>query len=399
MSSAIATPAAPAAWSAGESFYRVRGPLERADSPLVRAARQPLMLGLFLNLQDISISSYPTSNTWTFDYNADIVRQGEALGFDLAFSRTQWLPKGGYDGEASLDSFVALGGMAAITKSILLISTIHVLYGPWHPLHLAKFGATLDHISKGRWGINVVTGHRAVEHEMFGWQRIEHDKRYTMAGELFDVLNRLWTADDNYSHESVHSAWKVSNGWITPKPLYGRPVLVTATGSQAGIDFASRYSDILFITSPGGAHIDSALATLPPHIDAIRRTAASVEREVRTLINPVIVSRNTEKETQAYLDALLDNPPRPKGASFGHGHYDSDAHAWRGRSDKTHKQGYGLGGNIEIIGTPEQVVEQFIALKRAGIDGLQLGFADFRADLQHFGENILPLMKSAGLRF
>lgn len=400
MSSTIAAPVAPVpAKAAEESFYRIRGPLEYDDSPLARAARQPLLLGLFLNLQDISISSYPTSNTWTFDYNADIVRQGEALGFDIAFSRTQWLPKGGYDGDASLDSFIALGGMAAITKSILLISTIHVLYGPWHPLHLAKFGATLDHISQGRWGINIVTGHRAIEHEMFGWQRIEHDKRYTMAGELFDVLNRLWTEDENYSHESVHSGWKVSNGWITPKPLFGRPVLVTATGSPAGIDFASRYSDILFITSPGGAHIDSALETLPPHIETIRRTADSAGRKVKTLINPVIVSRDTERETQAYLDALLSHPPRPRGASFGHGHYDSDAHAWRGRQDKSHKQGYGLGGNIEIIGTPEQVVEKFIGLKQAGIDGLQLGFPDFRVDLEHFGESILPLMKSAGLRF
>jgi FMNH2-dependent dimethyl sulfone monooxygenase len=39
--------------------------------------------------------------------------------------------------------------LSAITKHILLVSTIHVLFGPWHPLHIAKFGATLDHISGG----------------------------------------------------------------------------------------------------------------------------------------------------------------------------------------------------------------------------------------------------------
>ena len=169
----------------------LKGPFDFDDSPLSRAARQPLLLGLFLNLQDINLSTLPTSNTWTFDYNVDLVRKAEELGFDLAFSRTQWLPKGGYDGEASLDAFVALGAMAAVTSKILLISTMHVLYGPLHPLHIAKYGATLDHIAKGRWGINIVTGHRAVEHEMFGWQRIEHDKRYDMTGELFDVVNSL----------------------------------------------------------------------------------------------------------------------------------------------------------------------------------------------------------------
>jgi hypothetical protein len=101
-------------------WARTQGPWDFPDSPLSRAARQPLLLGVFLNLQDIHISSHPTENTWTFDHNVQIVRQAEAPGFELAFSRTQWLPKGGYDGEASLDAFVALGAMAAVTKNILL---------------------------------------------------------------------------------------------------------------------------------------------------------------------------------------------------------------------------------------------------------------------------------------
>jgi len=379
--------------------FKLTSPYDYPDSPLAQAAQQPLMLGLFLNLQDIRITNLPTSNTWTFDYNAEIVRQGEALGFELAFSRTQWLPKGGYDGEASLDAFVALGAMAAITQKILLISTVHVLYGPWHPLHFAKFGATLDHIAKGRWGVNIVTGHRAIEHEMFGWQRIEHDKRYAMAAEFFDVVERLWAETENFSYDGQLSPWKLSNAYVTPKPLYGRPTLVNATGSPAGIDFASRYSDIVFITSPGGAHIDSALETLPPHTAKIRDAAKTVGRKVKTLINPHIVSRDTEAETSEYLEAIVSNKPEPSSTGFGNNRgYDSDAHAWRGKADKSQKQGFGLGGNIEIIGTPEQVVDQLLALKKAGIDGVQLGFHDFRVDLKHFGEKILPLMQQAGLR-
>jgi dimethylsulfone monooxygenase len=374
---------------------RASAPSEFPDSPLSRAFRQPLMLGLFLNLQDIQRTTFPTSNTWTFDYNASVVQQGEALGFDLAFSRTQWLPKGGYDGEASLDSFIALGAMAAVTSRILLISTIHVLYGPLHPLHIAKFGATLDHISKGRWGINIVTGHRAVEHEMFGWSRIEHDQRYALAAELFDVVETLWSSDENFSYQG-RQGWRVHDGYITPKPLFGRPVLVNATGSTAGIDFASRYSDIIFITSPGGAGINAALATLPPHVESIRSAAAQAGREIRTLINPMIVSRDTEAETKQYVDAIVTG--KAPGGFGGNRKYDSDAHAWRGRKDGTRDNGLGLGGNIEIVGTPEQVVEQLIALKKIGIDGVQLGFFDFRNDLAHFGASILPLLEDAGLR-
>lgn len=374
------------------------GPLDFPESPLSRAARQPLMLGLFLNLQDIRLSGHPTSSSWTFDYNAEIVRKADDLGLDLAFSRTQWLPKGGYDGEASLDSFVALGAMAATTRNILLISTLHVLYGPWHPLHIAKIGATFDHIAKGRWGINIVTGHRAVEHEMFGWSRIEHDRRYEMAGELFDVLQRLWTDTENYSCEGRLSPWRIKDGYITPKPRYGRPILVTATGSPAGIEFAARRSDLVFITSPGGAHIDSALETLPAHVAAIKDRARALGREVRTIINPLVLSRPTEAETRDYLRAVVDGKFAPTGTSFGHRGYDSDAVAWRGRNDARHKQGFGLGGNIEIIGTPEQVVEQLAALKAAGIDGVQLGFYDFAPDFDAFAASTLPLLKQAGLR-
>lgn len=376
----------------------LKGPLDFPDSPLSQAARQPLMLGVFLNLQDIGVSAYPTSNSWTFDYNVGIVQQAEALGFELAFSRTQWLPKGGYDGEASLDAFVALGAMAAVTKSILLISTMHVLYGPLHPLHIAKYGATLDHIAKGRWGINIVTGHRAIEHEMFGWQRIEHDKRYEMAAELFDVVNRLWGETENFSYEGKVSPWKLENAWITPKPHYGRPVLVNATGSPAGIDFAAKYSDLVFITSPGGAHIDSALATLPAHIATIKATALAAGRTIKTLINPIIIARDTAEAAQAYADGIVAGRGVPNAPLGGSRAYDSDAHAWRGRQDQTHKQGQNLGGNIEIIGSPEQVVEQLVALKATGIDGVQLSFYDFAPDLAYFGERILPLLKQAGLR-
>ncbi|KAG9771569.1 hypothetical protein KCU88_g6342, partial [Aureobasidium melanogenum] len=379
----------------------LKGQWDFEDSPLSKAARQPLMLGVFLDLQDRHISDYPTSNSWTFDYNLDIVRKADDLGFELAFSRTQWLPKGGYDGEASLDAFIALGAMAPVTKNIMLISTIHVLYGPLHPLHIAKYGATLDHISKGRWGINIVTGHRAIEHQMFGWNRIEHDKRYEMAGELFDVVNSLWAETENLTYEGKVSPWKLENAWITPKPIYGRPVLVNATGSAAGIDFAARYSDLVFITSPGGVNIKDAIESLPDHIASIKDAAKALGRKVKVLINPVVVSRDTPEETEEYLNAIvggMKNNTSDEKSAAGFLKYDSDAHAWRARKGDPSKQGFKLGGNVEVIGSPEQVVDQLAALHKVGIDGVQLGFYDWKVDFDHFAKKILPLLKEAGLR-
>jgi len=152
---------------------RFAAPTDFPDSPLSQALKQPVLLGLFLPIQagGWSASTLPRSTDWRFDYNRDLVLKAESLGFDLVFALSQWLPKGGYggvfDGNA-LDSFMTTAALTSVTQRIILISTLHVLYGPLHPLHLAKWGATLDHISGGRWGINVVTGHRAVEHQMFG---------------------------------------------------------------------------------------------------------------------------------------------------------------------------------------------------------------------------------------
>ncbi|KAL4885427.1 luciferase-like domain-containing protein [Aspergillus karnatakaensis] len=385
------------ATSVREGGPRLKGPWDFPDSPLSIAQRQPLMLGVFLDLQDRHLSNYPTSNSWEFDYNLSIVQKAEAAGFEIAFSRMQWLPKGGYDGEASLDAFIALGAMAAATKKILLISTIHVLYGPLHPLHLAKYGATLDHISKGRWGINIVTGHRAIEHQMFGWNRIEHDKRYEMAGELFDVVNSLWGETENITYEGKVSPWKLENAFITPKPHYGRPVLVNATGSPAGIDFAVKYSDLVFITSPTGADIQSALESLPAHIATIKDAAKAAGRPIKVLINPIIVSRDTVEETGAYLQNIVDGQGEDTKGRKDFKKYDSDAHAWRGPNG-VRKTGYNLGANVEVIGTPKEVVEQLAALHKTGIDGVQLGFYDWVVDFDYFLKNILPLLKEAGLR-
>lgn len=373
-------------------------PTDFPDSPLSKALRQPTLLGLFLPIQagGWTDSTLPRTTDWQFDYNRDLVLEAERQGFDLVFALSQWLPKGGYtevlNGQA-LDSFITTAALAAVTQRIMLISTIHVLYGPWHPLHLAKFGATLDHISRGRWGINVVTGHRAVEHEMFGWSRIEHDRRYELAAEFLDVVGKLWALDENYSHAGER--WQMKDAFVTPKPNYGRPILVNATGSDAGLDLAARYSDIVFVTSPGGADIASALETLPDHTAKAKARARAQGREVRTLLNPLIVARDTEAEALAYADQIVAHHGGRK--PMGAGRFDSDAQAWKGHMAKSDPYAK-VGGNIYLIGTPEQIVDNLVKLKAAGVDGFQLSFYDFAPDLAYFGERILPLMKQAGLR-
>ena len=126
-----------------------------------REQRGPLGLGLFMpNCSNAySISTYkPVPDDWTYESNAQIARVAEAAGFDFLFPVAKWK---GYGGKTdflgtSLETTTWAGALLASTERIQVFSTVHVPI--FHPLVAAKTGATLDHIGKGRWGLNVVSG-------------------------------------------------------------------------------------------------------------------------------------------------------------------------------------------------------------------------------------------------
>lgn len=367
-------------------------------SALERAKRQPLMLGLFLPIQNggWTISTAPRGTDWSFDYNARLIVQAEEAGFDLAFGLAQWLGAEGHGGATqyrkyTIDPLLVTSGVAALTRNIMLISTVHVLYG-WHPLHLAKLGATMDHMTGGRWGLNLVTGFRPNEIDMFGLDPIPRDERYVRAAEFTEMLDALWRSEEDISRTGDY--WSLKDAYVSPKPVNGRPILVNAGSSEAGLAYAAKYSDLIFITSPGGAEIGAALETLPAHTAKIKSLAAEQGREIRTVINPHVICRDTEREVEEVCQAILDGEDAPAVDSLVGTMREGDQASWRGHERRQRI----IGGNIQIFGTPEQVVEQFAALKDAGCDGLQINFFDFAPDLAFFADNVLPLMKQAGLR-
>jgi len=378
---------------------RSPSPADHPDSPLSRVLRQPFLMGLFLPIQDggWTPSTLPRTTTWTWDYNAALTRRAEELGFDLVFGLAQWASKNGYGGdtkyrEISLDAFMATAALAGITSRILLISTLHVLYGPWHPVHLAKFGATLDHISGGRWGINVVTGYAEREPAMFGMKKVEHDRRYEMADVFAERLEQLWSLDENLTVDGPFYA--MEDAFVSPKPRYGRPILVNASGSPAGIRYGAKHSDLMFITSPAGNQLEDAVASLPAHTAAIRETVAAQGRSVRTIINPMVICRATEREAIAYRDAIETAADTTAVENFADHGRRGDAQAWRNQR-RLHRA---IGGNLHLVGSPEQIVDGMLKLKGAGVDGVQITFYDFARDLEHYAEHVLPLMVQAGLR-
>lgn len=367
-------------------------------SPLNRLPRHKLTLGLFLPMQQgaWSPSKAPRSTSWRFDYIAQCTRMAEEFGFDLVFGLAQWLGKGGYGGEMhfrehEVDPIITNAALSSLTKSILLINTVHVLYA-WHPLHLAKFGAAMDHISGGRWGINVVTGYKPSEYRMFGLEPIEHDLRYVMADEFTTIMKRLWTEDEELTFNGRF--WQTEKAFLAPKPGLRRPFLVNAASSSAGLEYAAKHSDLIFITSPAGADPVKACAALPAHNAKIKDLASKYGRRVKTIINPHVICRRTEREAQKAYRTILENEDEVAADNFVQTFAAGDTASWRGHS----RAQWVIGGNVHLVGTPEQIVEWFQRLSEAGCDGVQVNFFDYLPDLDFFGREVLPLLYQAGLR-
>ena len=374
-------------------------PSDFAESPVARIMKQPLLLGLFLPIQSggWSPSTLPRTTSWEFDYNASLTQRAEEFGFDLAFGLAQWTGKGGIGGEMrfrelSLDPFITVTSLATITKRIILISTRS------HPLRAVASIVSREIRRHDRshlgWplGTNVVTGFVPSEARMFGNEQIQHDMRYEMAAEFTGMMTALWSSPDNLSMTGRY--WKLVDAYVTPKPRFSRPLLVNATGSPAGIAYAARYSDLVFITSPGGGHFDAAVAALPKLNGDIKAKATEFGRQVRTIINPMVVAAPTERQAREYYDAIVGAADWGAIDKYMGRRAAGDAQGW-----KTDPGNYrAVGGNLQIVGSPNQVVEAFVQLQKAGCDGVQLTFFDFARDLEFFGKEIVPLMKEARLR-
>ena len=368
------------------------------ETAFERAGRQPLMLGLFMPHQEgaWSPSKAPRKTSWDFEYNAKCARKADRLGFDIVFALAQWMGKGGYGGdinfrENNLDPFITSAALAPITKNVLLIATVHILYG-WHPLHLAKYGAVIDHISGGRWGLNVVTGYKESEFRMFGLDPIEHDKRYEMATEFTTIMRRLWSEDEELTYRGQW--WQTNGAYVAPKPVNNSVIMVNAGSSPAGIEYATSHSDMIFVTSPGGADAAAACKTLPPLTKKIRQTARDKKRKVKIMINPHVICRETEEEAWAQYHRILDQRDEVALDNFVETFMGGDQSSWKGHV----RENWAVGGNVHLVGTPEQIVDWFIKLKRAGCDGMQINFYDFLPELDFFGKRTIPLLHQAGLR-
>lgn len=356
--------------------------------------RQKLKLGLFsFNVSGgMMATSVPTSYELSWQHTRQIARQADAMGFEALVPVGRWRGFGGrtnFAGE-SFETYTWAAGLAEATSRIMVFATSHV--PTVHPILAAKQAATIDHISGGRFGLNLVMGWFTAEMEMFGGRQKEHDDRYRFGTEWVDIVRRLWTDQEPFDFDGRHFQLKGAQAY--PKPLQKpHPVLVNAGSSAAGIDFSARACDVNFV-GMGSFEMGKASAA------AVRQRARrEYRRDIATMTYATVVCRDTEREArrdyQAMVDAIdweaIDNLTRVfglEGQSYG------DAESVR----KLRTQ-FAMGwGGMTFVGSPEQIVDQLLKTSAIGIDGIMLGFNDYVVELEHFDRRVMPLLKQAGLR-
>lgn len=365
-----------------------------------------LAMGLFLPIMNggWSPSLESRGTDWTFDYNRECVACADAMGFEFAFGIGQWHRKHGWGGETDyhevhLDPLITSAALAGAGANLTMISTVNILYS-WHPTQLAKMAATMDHISDGRTGLNIVTGYKSFEFKMFGQAPVERDDRYRIAEKFMDKMLRLWSSDTNVTDTT--EPWPMEEAFVTPKPRNGRPLLVNAGASPAGVDFARKYSDILFIGSPAGyaSTVEETIKQMPAYMEDLRGSTARETSPLKYVLNPLVICAPTDREAKRMFDSIADKPDKGAVDGLVKGLFGADHSSWKNTDSDSEDfmRRQTVGGNTIIVGSPETVADRLMALHETGVDGVQLSFFDFLPQLDVFDSEVLPLLKRAGYR-
>jgi FMNH2-dependent dimethyl sulfone monooxygenase len=352
---------------------------------------QKLKLGLFGTncSQGLTITHAPTTYRPTWEHTLEIARRAEAIGFEMLVPIARWRGFGGttdFNG-VNFETYTWAAGLAAATEKIMLFSTSHV--PTVHPIVAAKQCVTIDHISNGRFGLNLVMGWFTPEMEMFGAPQREHDSRYAYGHEWLTIVKKLWTESEPFNYKSEW--FDIREGRGDPKPLQKPyPVLVNAGMSSAGIDFSARDCDFNFLT------IDS-LDTAHRVVKEINRVAHGYGRKIGVMAFGMMVCRDTEREARADYQRIIDmgdwEAARNIVRVFG-----LESESMREVVQQYQERFIAGWGGYPLVGTPEQVTEELGKLSAAGIDGIILGFLDYNEETKHFDRAVMPLLKQAGLR-
>ncbi|WP_226016955.1 LLM class flavin-dependent oxidoreductase [Novosphingobium sp. FKTRR1] len=333
-----------------------------------------------------------------------------------------------------------LSALAAVTEHIGLVATSTVSYN--EPFNLARQFASLDHISGGRAGWNVVTSWLEGSAANYGKEEhLAHDVRYRLAEEYLDVVKGLWDSweddalvrdketgqflDPDKLHELNHKGefLKVKGPLNISRSAQGQPVIFQAGSSEDGRNFAAKHAEAIFTHQESLQEGQAFYADIKARARGFGRDPDSV------FIVPGarVVVGSTEAEAEAKYNELaglvnLENALRALGRGFNDHNfsvYDPDGPFPREVAAEGHKSNQSASSRVlaladegltlreialraatprgSFVGTPEQIADRFeLWLNERGSDGFNL-FESLPGQLDIFVDQVVPILQARGI--
>ncbi len=325
----------------------------------------------------------------SFDLNKAIALKAEEHGLDFLLSMIKLRGFGGETEfwEYGLESFTLMAGLAAVTEKIKIYATVPTLV--INPAFVARMCNTIDSISHGRFGLNLVTGWQPPEYTQMGvWPGDEHFRnRYKMLDEYAHVLRDLWETGvsdlkgDYYTMDDCRV-----------KPLPGGAMKIICAGSSDdGLAFSAKWADYAFCLGKGV----NTPKTFGYNNERLAKFTAESGRDVEMFVLCMVIADETDEAAMA------------KWQSYNDG-IDLDAIDWlaaQGAKDTVNKdtnvrQLAAPEGAVNInmgtlVGSYENVARMLDEMAEVpGTGGVLLTFDDFLEGVENFGTRIQPLMKS-----
>lgn len=357
-----------------------------------RDDKKYLELGIFMPncSYAYTASRIETTTDWTWDYNKRVALLAEELGFDFLVPLGRWRGHGreplGFEG-IQLEVTTWAAALASVTHRIQIFSTMHT--GVINPLAVAKMGATIDHISNGRWGINIVSGGFHDEYEMMGIPWLEHDERYAMSTECVEIILGLWT-NDRFDYDGKY--YRIRDGYIAPRPVQKpHPPLMQAGYSEAAKKLTARYCDLYFINAP-------TIEFARPLVEEMKKRAREFDREVVCATHCYVLCRSTEAEARSVHQRVLALADQEAMEDFMRKLAPTQAVTGTALAGiPVESLVFGISAH-PLIGTAEQVAEGIKKLHDIGMGANLCVFLNYLEDLGRFGREVLPLLRDMGLQ-
>jgi len=339
----------------------------------------------------------------------------------------------------SFEPFTLLSALSSITEYIGLVATASTTFD--QPFHVARRFASLDHLSGGRAGWNIVTTSNPDAALNFGLEEhMEHDERYRRAREFYDVVTGLWDsfADDAFVRDVEAGIFfdpeklrvlghrgkyfSVRGPLNIARPVQGWPVIVQAGSSEAGRQLAAETAEVIFAAQSTLAAGQRFYADIHERMAKLGRAADSL----KILPGAFVVVGDSVAEARdkrAKLDSLVHFQSSIASLSIALGHdaagFDPDAplppippsnasHSGRERAIELAERerltvrqlAQRLGGysGLSFVGTAKTIADEMEEwLMSRGSDGFNVMFPYLPAGLDDFTSLVIPELQRRGI--